>query len=370
MAHLSRALCLSLRLPIRWNVRTSASETSSTCGDRQELVHQDGGLAQRRQPAAHVHLEAGVAGRVGRDQEAEVVDLRLDVVEAAAAAERDLELAGQRRRVRAAQQVARHRVRVGRDVERLVRRHARERAAGDVADGVAAGLARRQADVRAQPQRQLGVLLFDEVKLDVLARGHVPDAAACPLLGDGGERLELLRVGDPLRQLDADHVHALLPLAVGSVDEAERAPFVRRDVAGLEPFEHVDERVDVLLLGEAGAAGVVGNEIDDGVRAHDCPFSCCCTGDCRKIQGQLGGQADDGADDQHPGRAGRRCGHRRARRGRPACRPSGRSGAWRRRRPAPPASPRTSRARSAARRCGRAARGPSARRSSRCRAAS
>src|SRR6185312_3372601 len=35
------------------------------------------------------------------------------------------------------------------------------------------------------------------------------------------------------------------------------------------------ERVDILLLGEAGAADVVRNEIDDGVRAHDCPLCCC-----------------------------------------------------------------------------------------------
>ncbi len=162
-------------------------------GDRQELVHQDAGLAQRRQTAAHVDLEAVVAVGVDRRQEAEVVDLRLDVVEAAAAAEGDLELARQRRRVRAAQQVPRDRSAYGETSNSSCVGDAGERAAGDVADRVAAGLARREPDVGHQRQRQLGLRLLDEVELDVLARGHVADAAAGPLLGDLGERLQLLR---------------------------------------------------------------------------------------------------------------------------------------------------------------------------------
>ena len=62
-----------------------------------------------------------------------------------AALERDLELARQRRAQRVAQEVARERLGVRRDVERLVRGDAGVRAGRDVADRVAARLARGEA---------------------------------------------------------------------------------------------------------------------------------------------------------------------------------------------------------------------------------
>src|SRR5262249_19852165 len=111
-----------------------------------------------------------------------------------------------------------------------------------------------------------------EVELDVLAGGHVSDAATGPLLGDLGERLQLLGVGQAVRQLHPDHVDALLALTVGTVDQAEGAPLVGRDVALLESLEHVDEGVDVLALGKTGTAHAVGNEVNDWIRAHDYPL--------------------------------------------------------------------------------------------------
>ena len=77
-----------------------------------------------------------------------------------------------------------------------------------------------------------------------------------------------LTVGQPVGKLHANHEDALLALAVGAVDEAEGAPLVGRDVAVLEPLEHVDEGVDVLALGETGTAHAVGNEVNDWIRAH------------------------------------------------------------------------------------------------------
>ena len=78
-----------------------------------------------------------------------------------------------------------------RDVELLLRARAGEVAAHDVADGVAARLARGEADRRQQAQDLGRLLELDEVELHVLAGGEVTPAARVGL-GDVGEGLELL----------------------------------------------------------------------------------------------------------------------------------------------------------------------------------
>ena len=106
------------------------------------------------------------------------------------------------------------RVRVGRDVERLRAADAGERAGGDVADGVAAGLARGDAD-GGQAAHDVGrVLDVDEVQLDVLAGGDVQmrsEYSSAQL----GEHVHLLGGDLPARDLD--------PLHAGRVPQRARA---------------------------------------------------------------------------------------------------------------------------------------------------
>ena len=133
------------------------------------------------------------------------------------------------------QQVARQRLGVGGHVERFVLRHAGIGAGGDVAHRVAARLARRHARGRELPHRRLGVVQLDEVQLDVLPRRDVPEAARVAFR-DVGQGVELLADQNALGNLDAHHLRiARLALAVGAAQQAERAPFVRADVAALEP---------------------------------------------------------------------------------------------------------------------------------------
>ena len=73
-----------------------------------------------------------------------------------------------------------------------------------------------------------------EVELHVLPRGDVPEPARVTL-GDVRERVELCRVEDALRDLDAQHLRVgVLPLTVGAAQQPELPPFVRRDLAALE----------------------------------------------------------------------------------------------------------------------------------------
>ena len=98
------------------------------------------------------------------------------------------------------------------------------------------------------------------MELDVLPRGDVAEAAREPL-ADLGQRLELRRGEDALRNLDAQHLHvAGLPLAVRAADEAEHPPLIGGQLAALELLERGDELVDVGLAreGEAGPAERLG----------------------------------------------------------------------------------------------------------------
>ena len=75
------------------------------------------------------------------------------------------------------QQIARQSFGVRRDVEDLGRRHAGVRARRDVAHGVAARLARRQARVGQPSHRQFDVVQLQEVELQVLPRRDVAEPA-------------------------------------------------------------------------------------------------------------------------------------------------------------------------------------------------
>ncbi len=218
---------------------------------RQELEQQVSRGRQDRRAAGDGHAEAAARGAVHVDAgaQADVVD-RGERVVLGAAFEPDLELARQLRAQRLAQQVARERLGVGRHVERLVRRDAGVRARRDVADGAAAGLARREPGLGEPPHHRLDVVELQEVELDVLPRRDVPEAARVAL-GDVRERLELRPVEDALRDLDPQHLRvARLPLAVRPAHQAEGPPLVGRQLAALVGVERADELVDLGLVRE------------------------------------------------------------------------------------------------------------------------
>ena len=109
------------------------------------------------------------------------------------------------------------RLRVGRDVEGLGAADAGDRAGGDVAHAVAAGLARGDAD-GGQAAHEVGrVFDVDVVELDVLARGDVQDAVGV-FLGQLGQHVELL--GRDAAEGDLDALHARrVPERLGALGE-------------------------------------------------------------------------------------------------------------------------------------------------------
>jgi hypothetical protein len=97
----------------------------------------------------------------------------------------------------------------------------RVRVPGDVAHGVAAGLAARQPGAAEDADDLRGIVERDVVVLDVLPRGDMAFHERRVLLGDVGEGVELVRVHAAERQLHADHLARLLTLAVDALLEAE-----------------------------------------------------------------------------------------------------------------------------------------------------
>ena len=111
-------------------------------------------------------------------------------------------------------------MRVGGDVEHLRGRRPRAVARGDVADGVAAGLARRDARRREEAKQVRGLLELQVVDLHVFPRRQVQEAAPEPI-GGVGEADQLIRRENPARDLDALHLHAVLPLGVRAELQAD-----------------------------------------------------------------------------------------------------------------------------------------------------
>ncbi len=94
-----------------------------------------------------------------------------------------------------------------------------------------------------------GIGELDEVELDVLTRGDVAEAARVPLR-DVGERPELIAREHALRDLHADHVQVVLPLAVEPAHQAECPPLVRPEPPVFECVERLDELVEIGLRGK------------------------------------------------------------------------------------------------------------------------
>src|SRR5262249_22475424 len=132
----------------------------------------------------------------------------------------DLELTPEVLRVGMAEQEAHDRLRVRRDVERLVAAHAGKRAGGDVADGVAARFAGRDTDCGEAAHDVGRVVDVDVVELKVLAGGDVTDGVGV-FFGEVGEHLHLFWVQPAGGGLDALHA-GCIPEGVGSLQQATR----------------------------------------------------------------------------------------------------------------------------------------------------
>jgi len=153
---------------------------------------------------------------------------------------------------------------IRRDVEMLVRRHARVRASGDVSHRVAAGLAGRQTGAGEFSHRGLDVVEFHEMKLHVLPGRDVAEPARI-LLADFRHRVQLGRRQQALRDLDPQHLRIFrLPLSVCAANQPECTPLIRRDFAALVLAEHPDEFVDIGLFGKRQPRTAVGGLIIDG----------------------------------------------------------------------------------------------------------
>src|SRR4029078_7201344 len=108
------------------------------------------------------------------------------------------------------------------------------------------------------PQRRPPLAEGEEVKLQVLSRRDVTEPARVTVR-DVGEGVQLRRIEDALRDLDAEHRRvaglaladldgerrrvAGLALAVRAAHQTDRPPLVRPDLTGLEFREHVRELV-------------------------------------------------------------------------------------------------------------------------------
>ena len=138
-----------------------------------------------------------------------------------AGGERDLELARQLLADGVTEEESRCRFRVRRDVEDRVRAEPRHLIGGDVADGVAASLARCQPYLSQLAQHGGRIGQLDVVELDRLARGDVADFARRVPVRDVANDVELLGRHGAMGDLDADHLGVVLPLAVDTVLETE-----------------------------------------------------------------------------------------------------------------------------------------------------
>ena len=184
-----------------------------------ELVERRREARHDRGAAADPQLEAAAAVADPRDEAAVVDAGDRDVL--VGRAERGLELARHQLADLVAHEVAHVGADVGGRVEELALADAGPRVAGDVADRVAAALARREPGARDLADQLRRVGQRHVVQLDVLARRDVALAQRHPALDDVGEGVELLGVDAAEGQLDADHLALGLALAVDALAQAE-----------------------------------------------------------------------------------------------------------------------------------------------------
>ena len=176
--------------------------------------------------------------------EAQVVDVAQSGIRVAVA-KADFDFAAHLLIDRIAQEVAKHRIGMRRDIKGLCRVDARVGRCGDIAHCVAAGLAQRDL-VLLQLRPQLrGAVQAHVVNLDVLAGGGVQVAAAV-LIGDIGDAAQLAKCYFAIGNLDADHLHAGLALPVDAAGEAEAAEFLFVDLALVKETDLALQVDDVL----------------------------------------------------------------------------------------------------------------------------
>ena len=183
-----------------------------------------------RGTASYPHLHAANALVVHFRNERDVVDPSNRVV-LVGRRERRLDLTRHRLRRRVADEIANVRARVRRDVELLALERACARVAGDVAHRVPAALAARESRVPELADQLGGIGQRDVVHLDVLPGGDVPFTERHVLLDDVGERVELIGRDSAERELDPDHLHVGLALAVDALLQAELDELVALEVA-------------------------------------------------------------------------------------------------------------------------------------------
>ena len=227
--------------------------------------------------------------------------------------ERRLHLARHQLGDRVADEVADVGHRVGRDVEELALGDPCPGIAGDVADRVAAALAGGEPGVGDLADELRRVRERHVVDLDVLARGDVALAQRGVVLDRVREGLHLLGGDAAQRQLDADHLHVGLALAVDALLEAEADELVLGDLAPHEPGGLGVEVVELPLDDRDHVAGDVLVDLGVLERADPALAGLVLVADLQLVLGgdALGHRAD--ADQMPRRRALHGCGlHRRS----------------------------------------------------------
>src|SRR5579875_419293 len=173
------------------------------------------------------------------------------------AVEGGLHLARHRLRGRMTYEIAHVGGRIGGHVEELVLGDARKGVAGDVADRVAAALARGEPGVSQLADRSLGVEQRHVVNLDVLPRRDVSLAQRRILLDHAREGLELLGCDRAEGKLGAHHLDVRLALTVDALLEAEFDELLFVDLAGKEARGLGLEVIELALQDRDHVAGHV-----------------------------------------------------------------------------------------------------------------
>jgi hypothetical protein len=86
--------------------------------------------------------------------------------------------------------------------------------------------------------------------LDTLPRGHVRNLMLREFPGNIGQHFQLHSVQTTTRHLDAQHVHALLALAVHALLQPYRSKAVGVDTARVEGGDRLLEAVDLFQVGQ------------------------------------------------------------------------------------------------------------------------
>ena len=169
-----------------------------------------------------------------------------------------------------------------------------EGVAGDVADGVAAALARGQAGVGELADQLRGVGQRDVVDLDVLAGGDVALVERRVLLDHAREGLHLLGGDAAHRQLHPDHLHVGLALAVDALLEPEADELVLgRLAARNSPPRCRSRRTRARGSGSRGPGRSRRPRGSRASRASPCPSGPCgstsslCSAAIRSLAGRL-----------------------------------------------------------------------------------